>query len=113
LELEEINGLYKADKFIKPGDQVICVDVDGLAANHTDPIKLHEVYVVKSVFSHANTPSVYFEDKQGFWFLRRFKLYSSEVKKELETCVCSNNQLFWGGCICGFFQKEQKSEAGR
>jgi hypothetical protein len=106
LELNEVPAFWKVDRFIKPGDKVVCVESKFDKAT-PKPLITGEIYTVVNITMSPTGAGAYFQEQGSiFWLLSRFK----KVPNEPDNCVCSNNQLLWGGCKCGFFQKEQRNK---
>ena len=84
----------------KNGDKVVCVC--GLDFGDTNSIVEGEIYVIH----HVANQDVVLEGNNISFLKTRFKIYDEvALEEKVRDCTCSKDQIWAGGCICGFVKK--------
>lgn len=59
----------------------------------------HQVTVIRQISGERYVG--FYDDKTAAWLEHRFKKID-DGPAPIAACVCTGNQLLWGGCNCGY-----------
>lgn len=101
VKLEGVAIDFSAQRFklqgFQVGDKIVCVNNE----EFENILILGSVYTVVEQHMVDGDDCVVLSGCHTAFLSSRFK-FASSTKPQLSECICSNDQIFNGGCICGF-----------